>query len=1156
MAEFVHLHAHSDYSLLDGACRIQELVQKVKHLGMKAFAVTDHGNLFGAVEFYTAALAAGIKPVIGMEAYVAPRSRHEKKEAKGVKDSSYHLTLLCRNEKGYRNLMKLSSISYREGFYSKPRIDKEVLSQHQEGLLALSGCPHSEFAHALKSDQLDKALRAADDYRHILGPENFYLEIQNHGIPEEKTIAEGALRIAQQLDLKVVATNDCHYLNKEDHRAHDALLAINTGSLLADTDRMRYPTPEFYVKSPEEMAAAFPMLPDPVRASVEIAEKCNLELRFGEIHLPHFEIPSGATSASAFVRDLCEKLAREKYGDPLPKTVRDRLEYELSVIDKMGFSGYFLIVWDLRRFAIDSGIRVGPGRGSAAGSLVAYLLGITSIDPIRYDLIFERFLNPSRKEMPDIDLDFASEDRGRVIEYIREKYGHEKVAQIITFGTMKARAVVRDVGRVLGIDLRVIDTLAKKIPKVLDISLEEARKMEPELEKEIAADPVKKELWDVSLKLEDLHRHASKHASGVVIGDRPLDELVPICTADEIEITQFDMNILTKLGVLKVDILGLETLTVLERAAKLVGQDLGLESIPLDDTKTYQMISRGQVKGVFQLETSRGMREMVQQMKPDRIEDLIAAVALFRPGPLQSGMVESYIKRKHGQEAVTYLHPMLEPILKETNGVILYQEQVMRIANQLAGLPMSDCDALRKAMGKKKPEILAQYRDMFVDGAKKKGVAEDVGRQIFDLMAFFGGYGFNKSHSAAYGILSYGTAYVKANWPEKYMCALMTCTMGDIDRMAEYIEECRQLGIEVLPPDLNVSEFDFAVEGEKIRVGLGSIKNVGEKAIRHLLETRRRIGRFTGLYPLCEAVDLKAVDRKTVESLVKAGALDSLGIRRAQLMEILEPALRIGALRSQEKKAGQLTFFEARAEEDYPAVPDSPEWAQETLLAYEKEALGFYVTANPLVRYEDMLRSYSTASVDRLSELEDGSEVTLGGMISGLRSMIAKSGANQGQKWVAFRFHDLTGTCEGVCFPTEFEKNREHLFEDHIVFASGRVSFRNENVSLRVSSIVPAVKAREQLTSNITISLPPTADDGALQEVKRILAEHPGSVPVFLSVPVEAGRRVLVQASNAHWISPSEAFLADLEALLGPGHVKFTGRPPDVGGKAPWKGKK
>ncbi|HYF01266.1 MAG TPA: DNA polymerase III subunit alpha, partial [Planctomycetota bacterium] len=642
--EFVHLHVHSDYSFLDGACKIHDLVKKVQTLGMGACALTDHGNMLGAIEFYDAAKKAGIKPILGIEAYVAPGSRREKKEVKGLKEPCYHLTLLAKNEAGYRNLMKLSSASFQEGFYYKPRMDKELLARHAEGLIALSGCPSSEFGRACRADDWTQALRVADDYKQIFGAENYYLEVQSHDFEDELKLQEGATRAARDLGLRIVATNDSHYMAKDDAKAHDCLLALSTGTTVSDPDRLRLPSPEFYIKSPEEMAHAFRHMPgDVLRTSVDIAAMCDLTLTFNQIHLPVFELPPGAASADAYMRELCLKGAREKYGDPVPSHVLQRMDYELSVMSKMGFASYFLIVWDLRRFARENGVRVGPGRGSAAGSLVGYLLGITSIDPLRYDLIFERFLNPSRKEMPDIDLDFATEDRARIIQYIYERYGHDKVAQIITYGTMKSRLVLRDVGRVMGVDLKLIDLFAKKIPKVIDITLAEALKTEPDLQKSLEENPALKEVWEVALRLEGNARHAGKHASGVVIADRPLVDLVPLYVQDEAVMTQYDMGAITKLGILKIDVLGLETLTVIDKALKVIekhrGEKIDIGKIPLDDRKTYEMLGRGTVKGVFQLETSRGMRELVQKMKPDRIEDLIATIALFRPGPLQSGMV-------------------------------------------------------------------------------------------------------------------------------------------------------------------------------------------------------------------------------------------------------------------------------------------------------------------------------------------------------------------------------------------------------------------------------------------------------------------------------------------------------------------------------------
>ncbi len=1147
--DFCHLHVHSDYSFLDGACRIGELVRKVSSMGMKACALTDHGHMLGAIEFYTSAIQAGVKPILGLEAYMAPGSRFDRKDTKGLKEHAHHLTLLVRNERGYRNLIRLSTLSYREGFYYKPRMDREILAQHHEGLIALSGCPTSEFGRACKADAADQALQTAAAYRDLFGKEDFYLEVQNHGTDDERKVLQGALAAARELGLEVAATNDTHYLARDDARAHDALLCLSTGTTMSDPDRLRYPSPEFYLKSPEEMAQAFPQHPEALATTLEIAERCNLELRFGEIHLPRFDLPAGWERHIDYLRDLCLKGARERYGDPLPQAVQDRIAYEVSVIEKMGFASYFLIVWDLRRYARENGVRVGPGRGSAAGSLVGFVLGITSIDPLRYDLIFERFLNPSRKEMPDIDLDFSNEDRGRVIEYIVQKYGRENVAQIITYGTMRARAVIRDVGRVLGVDLKVIDPFAKKIPKVVDITLQDAIRQEPDIAREIGQNPLLKEVWEIALKLEGNARHAGRHASGVVISDKPLVEHVPLYVQDDAVMTQYDMNAVAKLGLLKIDILGLETLTVLDRAAKLVEKTRGvrveIDKIPLDDKETYAMLGRGTVKGVFQLETSRGMRELAQKMKPDRIEDLIATIALFRPGPLKSGMVDQYIRCKHGLEAVKSLHPKIDPILRETNGVILYQEQVMRIANILAGFSMADADGLRKAMGKKIPEIMSRVRDQFVKGAVKNGVKEDQAVQIFDLIAFFAGYGFNKSHSAAYGIISYQTAYLKAKYPVEYMAALMSCAMGNTDKLAEYIEECRQMGIEVLPPDVNTSDLDFMVLGPKIRFGLGAIKGVGDRAVEHVLEARKGLGgRFSSLFQFCEHVDPRFVDRKVVEQLIKCGAFDGTGAHRAQLMEAGDHAVRLGAARQAERRIGQLSIFDAAGPGEGAKLPATEPWSQEALLSHEKEALGCYVTSNPLLRHQEALRTFSTATVDHLREMEESTEVTVGGILSGLKVMITKTGKNAGQKYVLFKLTDLTGSCEGVCFASDFERNREHLQNDEIVFATGRVGFREDDPSLRVSQVTPIEKAREVFTGSVRLAVASTGlEEDLLLQVQEILHAHPGSCPVFFEVETPQGHKVLVKAANEHFVSVSGRFIADIEEVLGTGHVKLAGKP-------------
>ena len=1146
--EFVHLHVHSDYSFLDGACRISDLCKKVHAQGMKAVALTDHGNMLGSIDFYSTAVGLGVKPILGIEAYVAPGSRHDRKEVKGLKEPAHHLTLLARNEKGYRNLIKLSSLSFQEGFYYKPRMDKEILASHAEGLVALSGCPSSEFGRACKAEDWERALKVADEHKQIFGADNYYLEVQHHDFEDEKRIWEGAKTASEKLGLKIVATNDSHYMAREDAKAHDCLLALSTGTTVADPDRLKLPSPEFYIKSPEEMAAAFSHLPEALKTSLEIAEKCHLELRFNEIHLPKFPLPAGVEKTGDYLKELCVRSAKEKYGDPIPEKVFQRMEYELSVMDKMGFASYFLIVWDLRRYARETGIRVGPGRGSAAGSLVSYLLGITSIDPLRYDLIFERFLNPHRKEMPDIDLDFSNEDRQKVIEYIFKTYGSDKVAQIITYGTMKSRLVLRDVGRVMGVDLKLIDQFAKKIPKVVDITLEEALRTEPDLKKGLDENPALKEVWEVALRLEGNARHAGKHASGVVICDRPLVELVPLYALDGAVMTQYDMGAITKLGILKIDILGLETLTVLDKGVKIIekqrGLKIDLQKIPLDDKATYEMLGKGTVKGVFQLETSRGMRELVQKMKPDRIEDLIATIALFRPGPLQSGMVESYIRCKHKLEPIKPLHPSIDPILAETNGVILYQEQVMKIANVMAGFSMADADGLRKAMGKKIPEIMAKYKEQFVKGAVKNGVKEDVAVQVFDLMAFFAGYGFNKSHSAAYGIVSYQTAYLKANWPVEYMCGLMSCAMGDTDKLAEYIEECRQMKIEVLPPDINLSELDFTIVGDKIRFGLGAVKGAGEKAITGVIDVRRKLGAFTSLHQFCENCQPPLVDKKAVEQFIKCGAFDSLGFKRAALLEGLEDAQKLGTLAQADRKTGQMSIFGAATAVEEPRLPDVQEWPQEVLLSNEKEVLGCYVTANPLLRYEDLIRTLSTATVDRLSEMQDGQEVTIGGIVSGLRQMITKTGKYAGSKYAMFKFGDLTGSVESVCFSTDFERNRGHLANDAIVFVTGKVGFRNDEPSLRVSNVLPADKAREVLTGSVHLTVSSAGlDEDLLMRIQDVLRAHPGPCPVFFSVETSRGVRVLVKTTNEHFISPSERFLADIEEVLGTGHVKLVGKP-------------
>ncbi|MBI3099381.1 MAG: DNA polymerase III subunit alpha [Planctomycetes bacterium] len=1164
---FVHLHLHSDYSLLDGACRIDGIVETAKKHGMPAVALTDHGNLFGAIEFYRKALKAGIKPIVGIEAYVAPGKRTQK-DQRGPHEAAQHLTLLVRNETGYRNLLKLSSIAYQEGFYYKPRMDKEILARHSEGLLALSGCLASDVSRAIKADRIADAEAAAGQYRDIFGKGHFYVEVMSHGRDDERAVGREAVALAKRLDLPVVGTNDVHYLHPEDATAHDALLCLSTGRLVSDVERMRYEPREFYFKSSAEMKAAFHDLPEAATNTLRVAELCALDLDFKDKHLPRFAPPDGL-DAPTYLERLCEAGLRERYAHLTPE-IRERLKYELDVIGKMGFASYFLIVWDFIRYAREQGIPVGPGRGSAAGSLVSYCLGITDLDPLRYGLLFERFLNPGRYELPDIDIDFCQDGRGRVIEYVRRKYGEANVSQIVTFGTMAARLVVRDVGRVLGIPLGEVDALAKKIPAVLHIKIKEAIESEPDLRKAYDGQPRLKELFDISMRLEGLHRHASTHAAGVVIADRPLTDYVPLYVNDGEVTTQYPMDVLGEIGLLKMDFLGLSTLTILDRACALLrktrGKSIDLRSIPLDHRETYAMLGRGETRGVFQLESS-GMTDLVQKMKPDRFEDLIALLALFRPGPLKSGMVDTYVRCKHGLEEPQYLHPLLKPVLETTNGVILYQEQVMKIAHVVGGLTLADADSLRKAMGKKKPEILARFRDQFVQGGRKNGVDEATAGRIFDLMEFFSGYGFNLSHSAAYAMVSYRTAWLKANHPVEFLAAVMTVERGNTDKIVDYIDECHRLKIEVLPPDVNESEVDFTVSAAsaahssvdaKIRFGLGAVKMVGDKAVEAILKARSRVQRFTSIFQFCEEVDLRAVDKQVMESLNRAGAFDSLGARRSQIAGALEQAMELGNAHQHDRRVGQQTFFDdggaAGFTGKHPPLPDLPEWGEGELLANEKQSLGFYVTDNPLTRHAELLRCYATHTTKALAGLPDGTDVRLGGIVSSTRSVAIKQGASAGKRMNIIRFKDLEGTCDAVLFPDEKEKYGPSLREDSIVFIHGRLTLRREEPSVRIASVLPVERARESLTGHVTVRLSLAGlDEGVVESLQGVFASHPGPAPVFLRVISEDGEEVAIRVANNYFVSASEAFVTDVERLMGSGCLSFTPKPLPPREEPRWK---
>ena len=881
-SEFVHLHVHTQYSLLDGACQLEKLLHKVREYRMPACAITDHGNMFGAIEFYDMAMKVGVKPIIGCEVYMAPDSRFEK-SSRGIQEASYHLILLARNETGYRNLLKLTSAGFLEGFYYRPRIDKEILAQHSDGLICLSSCLKGEIPHLIYTKQQEQAKKVADEYKSMFGKDNFYLEIQDNGIPEQATVNEELIKMSKELSLGLVATNDVHYIERDHSRAHDILLCIQTQTNMEDPNRMRLQTDEFYFKSYKDMAQNLGSIaPDALKNTVAIAEKCNLELNFKSVHLPQYKVPEGKTR-EAYLRDLVQDGLKKRY-ETVDRALTQRVEHELKVIENFGYPSYFLIVWDLVNYAKEHSIPVGPGRGSAAGSVVSYALGITDIDPLKYDLLFERFLNPERISLPDIDIDFCYERRGEVIDYVVKKYSKENVAQIITFGTMMAKAVIRDVGRALGMAYGDVDRIAKLVPTELNITLEQAMEKEPELKTLYRTDPKITELIDASLVLEGLTRHASTHAAGVVISEKGLVNHAPLYKTNDGQIsTGYPMTSLEKIGLLKMDLLGLRTLTVISEAVKIIKRvrnaDLDFSRIQPEDKKTYKLLANAEAIGVFQLESSC-MRDLLKKLKPEKLEDIIALLALFRPGPIGSGMLDDFMKRKHGEVEIRYDHKLLEPILKETYGIILYQEQAMRIASTLAGFSLAQADNLRRAMAKKTPEVMAEMRQLFVEGCIKNKIERRSAEKIFNLIEHFAGYGFNKSHSTAYALISFRTAYLKANYPVEFMTALLTSEKDNLDMIAVYINEATRMGIKILPPDINESYANFTVVGDSIRFGLAAVKNVGEGAIDSIIKMREKNGKFKSIYDFTGKVDPRLVNRKVIESLIKCGAMDSLNLFR------------------------------------------------------------------------------------------------------------------------------------------------------------------------------------------------------------------------------------------------------------------------------------
>jgi DNA polymerase-3 subunit alpha len=1158
---FVHLHNHSDFSLLDGASRVDDIVELAARYKMPAVALTDHGNMFGAVSFYKAAKRAGVKPILGCEIYVAPKSRFDKAVNGSVADTNNHLVLLAETNEGYKNLVKLVTAGYLEGFYYKPRIDKELLAQHSKGLIGLSACLKGEVPQAALRGDEPSALRAAGVYRDILGKDNFFLEIQDHGMGsrDEKTVNESLFALARKEGMGTVATNDCHYISREDAEAHDILLCIGTGKKSKDQNRMRYPGDQFYFKSSEEMAALLEGYLEAYDQTLGIAERVSVDLEREGFQLPRFQVPEGETVDSYF-----EKVAWEGFRERWTRRgaavegegrfnlsdYETRLRREIAMIQAMGFPSYFLIVWDFIRFAKERGIPVGPGRGSAAGSLTAYALRITDIDPLEHDLIFERFLNPERVSMPDIDIDFCEARRLEVIDYVTAKYGRDNVAQIITFGTMKARAVIRDVGRVLDIPYADVDRIAKLIPATLDATLEKAIEEVPQLAEAMGADPRVKQMVETARRLEGVSRHASTHAAGVVIAPEPLTEFLPLYRGSKGEITtQYDMRNCEDIGLLKMDFLGLRTLTLIDNCLKRIERDLGvridLDTLPVDDKKTYELFSRGDTFGVFQFE-SEGMRDILKRFKPEKLSDLTALNALYRPGPIRSGMIDDFIDRKWGKVAVRYELPLLKPILEDTLGVIVYQEQVMQIASALAGFTLGEADILRRAMGKKKAEVMQAQREKFIQGALATRIPEKKAAKIFDLMEHFAGYGFNRSHSAAYALVAYQTAYLKANYPVYFMAALLTSEKTNTDKVVQYLNACRDMGIEVLPPDINESELDFAVVGDRIRFGLAAVKNVGESAIESILKARAKAGRFRTLVDLTEDVDLRLVNKRVLESLVKSGSFDSLGAGRAQLAAVLDRALDAGQQVQRERESGQGSllglFGDGAALPRNPELeryPDVPEWSQAERLAQEKATLGFFLSGHPLDAYQDIIATYASCDTRTLQskaqEAPPGEEkeVAIAGLIGGLRTLRTR----KGDSMAVFRLEDAHGGAEVVVFPDLFREAFGMLSNDVPVLVKGKPEPGEDSGKVLASKILLLDEVRQRDCSSMTIRIPlEQFFEDSLPHLREVLEHHRGTCPLKFELTRDR-YRVTVRPHPFLRVQPSPELVTSLEAICGEGTV-------------------
>ena len=1154
---FVHLHLHTQFSLLDGANKIKNLMPQVQSYGMPAVAMTDHGNMFGAIEFYRTAAQQGIKPIIGCEMYVAPKSRFDR-SALGADDyehgGNFHLILLAMNLEGYRNLCRLVTAGFTEGFYRKPRVDKELLRECNKGILALSGCLSGELARAMLTGRDELAREVAAEYAAIFD-DRLYIEVQDNHLPEQERINPALIELAKDLSLPLVATNDCHYLKAEDAEAHEVLLCVQSGKVWSDEKRWRFGTNQLYVKSPAEMAAAFSHCPEAVANTLEVASRCNLELSFGNFQFPVFAPPEGES-----LEECLEKSARAGLDARLrqiraggadlsaeqEQTYRERLEFELRVIEEMGFAGYFLIVADFIGYAKSKGIPVGPGRGSAAGSLVAYALKITDVDPICYQLLFERFLNPGRKSMPDIDVDFCFERRDEVIRYIKEKYGADKVAQIITFGTLKGKQAIKDVGRVLEFSYGDTDRLAKLYPapkQGKDFPLEAALEMEPRLREVRERGEREKKLFDYALKLEGLLRHASKHAAGIVISPAPLVEHLPLFVDKDGNIlTQYAGPDVDTIGLIKFDFLGLKTLTLLEDVVKRIcksrGREIDLSMLPLDDRLTYQGLSRGDTVGIFQMEGS-GIRKLITQLKPSCFEDVFAVIALFRPGPLDSGAAEQFIRRKHGKEPITYPHPLLEPVLKETYGVTIYQEQVMQIAQVLAGYSLEDADNLRRAMGKKKKEVMQEERARFLKGATKQRVSDKLAGEIFDQMETFAAYGFNKSHAASYAFISYQTAYLKAHYPQEFMAGLMSLEMGDTNKTYKNIAECRLRDIPVLPPDVNESDEGFTVSGETIRFGLGALKGVGSKAIE-VMQAARQDGPFTDLYDFCRRVRGSQVNKRVLESLVKCGALDSLNAPRAQLMVGLEDAMRWADQQANgAANSNQLGLFASAASKNgthHPELPSLAEWSDVDKLRYERETLGFFITGHPLDKFVGRLFGVVSLSTDDLKNRAHQERVRLAGVIHSLKLKNNK----KGDRYATLTLEDKDGVVEVIVWPEAYRQHEATIHSDLPVCLSGTLDVDEERCQIIADEVVPLESVATTEVRQVHIQVPAdvtTKED--LVALRAVLTQHQGQCQAFLHLLRPNYSETVIALPQALNVTPSRSMVTAIERLFGSGVASF-----------------